>query len=594
MRRFVSIGWGLVLFLSAARGDSADPQPAVAENATAMTLVRQALDADLAGRKDDRQALLERALHQSPLYAPARWQSGELLFVDRWLPVREAQQRMAEDRRLKEYRQLREQLDGSAAAHITLARWCRKQQLKDREAFHWSSVLRLQPKNREAIDALQLQEYRGMWLTAEEIALHKRLSQRAEDNLKHWQPILAELRETIDGEDSPQRTAALERLSALGDLSALPALALSLSQASEAYCLATVAALAKIEEQSATDVLTWQALASHHKSARQTAIEALKERPWHAYVPVLMGSLNSPLELTYYVNAMSPGDMKYGYQVLRDGPFSQAAFTYSVNSEVFRARAPRPEFAGRYEAARARQVRAAERTRAVVATQVNTANQVIEWQNDRIYTALEQATGQKQARAPQAWWKWWQEHNELHIPKYKPIYSRHEYHRQELRPRSSSCFIPGTLVWTEAGLEPIEKLRPGDRVLSQDTDTGELALRFIQETTLRPASPTRRVQVKQDTIVTTLGHPFWAIGKGWRMAKELQADDRLHTLEGSAPIALLEDGPDWEAHNLVIEGFGTYFVGKAGLLVRDNHLGEVPNTPIPGYSVVATAVQRGE
>src|SRR5688500_17865761 len=123
MRRYVSIGWGLVLFLSAARGDPADPLPAAADNATAMTLVRQALDADLAGRKDDRGTLLQRALDQSPLYAPARWQSGELLFVDRWLPVREAQQRMADDRRLKEYRQLRDQSDGSVAAHTALARW---------------------------------------------------------------------------------------------------------------------------------------------------------------------------------------------------------------------------------------------------------------------------------------------------------------------------------------------------------------------------------------------------------------------------------------------------------------------------------------
>src|SRR5687767_614171 len=135
MRRYVSI-LGLCLFFAAARGDSADPQPAAATSATAMSLVRQALDADLAGRHDERTTLLRQALEQAPFYAPARWQSGELLHGDQWLGVREAQQQVASDRRLKEYRQLRDQLDGSAAAHATLARWCRKQQWKEREEFH--------------------------------------------------------------------------------------------------------------------------------------------------------------------------------------------------------------------------------------------------------------------------------------------------------------------------------------------------------------------------------------------------------------------------------------------------------------------------
>jgi hypothetical protein len=567
-----------------------------------MTLVRQALDADLAGRQDERATLLRQAVEQAPLYAPARWQSGELLHGDQWLAVRAAQVQVSADRRLKEYRQARDQLDSSVAAHLTLARWCRKQQWREREDFHWSSVLRLQPNNREAIDALELQEYRGLWLTADEIALHKKLARRAEENLNHWQPIFAQAKEAIDGDDSLRRAEAIDQLRLLRDPAALPALALSLSKASEAWSLAAVAALANIEAQAATDVLTWQAVASEHEPVRQAAIESLKERPWHAYVPALVGSLNSPLELTYYVNAVSPGDMKYGYQVLRDAPFSQTAFTYSISSEVFRVSNARLQAHPRYAPARASQARDAERTRAAVASQVNAANQVTEWQNERVYTALEQATGQKHSHTPQAWWNWWQEHNELFVDDHKPIQSRHAHRHRSLAIRDvgpprrigpdgrpMSCFIAGTLVWTEAGLEPIENLRVGDRVLSQDPDTGELALRFIQETTLRPPSPTRRVQVGQDTIITTLGHPFWAVGKGWRMAKELESTDRLHTIDGSVAVKLLEDAPEWEAYNLVIEGFGTYFVGKAGLLVRDNHLGEVPNTPLPGYQIVAAA-----
>jgi hypothetical protein len=293
---------------------------------------------------------------------------------------------------------------------------------------------------------------------------------------------------------------------------------------------------------------------------------------------------------------------------------------------VFRTSNTPLEAHPRYAAARGSQFRNANAARQAVAQQVSAANQVTEWQNERLSTALEQTTGQKHP-TPQAWWSWWVHHNELHLD-HKPVYSRHFYkhyslafsdvvpgqgpfktgrvvgeaapgtspdrrsvHGNERRlgapARHGCCFIPGTLVWTEAGLEPIEGLRPGDRVLSQDPDTGELSLKFIQETGVRPAAPTRRVQVGPHVVIATLGHPFWAAGKGWRMAKELAAVDRLHTLEGAVPIASLEDGPDWEAHNLVIEGFGTYFVGKAGLLVRDNNLGEVVTTPLPGYGTVA-------
>jgi hypothetical protein len=71
------------------------------------------------------------------------------------------------------------------------------------------------------------------------------------------------------------------------------------------------------------------------------------------------------------------------------------------------------------------------------------------------------------------------------------------------------------------------------------------------------------------------------------MAKELGVGDRLYTLGGGAAVTLVEEGPDWEAYNLVVDDFGTYFVGTSGLLVRDNTLGQIPLGPVPGYEIVA-------
>jgi hypothetical protein len=261
------------------------------------------------------------------------------------------------------------------------------------------------------------------------------------------------------------------------------------------------------------------------------------------------------------------------------------SFSQSTQLTVFRlAKAP----SGRVAWAQSLLLRDAVRARASIERRVAGANQVTQWQNERVCDVLEQTTGQSLADTPQAWWKWWDDHNELEVAERK---SRCHYC---MPVRRTSCFIQGTLVWTEAGLEPIEKLRPGDRVLSQDPDTGELSLKCIRETTLRPPSPTLRLQVNANAIVATRGHPFWAVGQGWRMAKELAAKDRLHTLSGAMAVESVAEGPEVEAYNLVVDGFGTYFVGKSGLLVRDNTLRQVPSAPLPGYNVVAGRRGTGE
>ncbi len=323
---------GLVCFSGlAARADDLG----AAGNTSAMQLVRQALDADLAGRKDERLSLLNEALTQSPLYAPARWHSGQVFVANGWSPVEQAQRKFSEDRQLREYRQLRDRLDGSADSHAALARFCRKQQWKDREAFHWAAVLRLRPRDKEATSALHLQEYRGMWLTAEEIPRFKELSQRAEAALRHWQPLLAELQQAIDGDDSQRRAEALERLEAIRDPAAIPALALSLSKASEAYGRSAMRTLANIPDQGATDVLLWQAVASVHDSVRKVAVEGLKPRPLHNYVPALMGALTSPLELSYYIQSTS-SRLRHGFTLVRDSPDMEWSFSQSTQRNVFR------------------------------------------------------------------------------------------------------------------------------------------------------------------------------------------------------------------------------------------------------------------
>ncbi len=78
-----------------------------------------------------------------------------------------------------------------------------------------------------------------------------------------------------------------------------------------------------------------------------------------------------------------------------------------------------------------------------------------------------------------------------------------------------SCFVPGTLIHTESGLAPIESIQIGDRVLSQDVETGELAYKPVLRTTVRESKDTRRIRSGSDELHCSPGHPFWVHGRGW-------------------------------------------------------------------------------
>ena len=146
-----------------------------------------------------------------------------------------------------------------------------------------------------------------------------------------------------------------------------------------------------------------------------------------------------------------------------------------------------------------------------------------------------------------------------------------------------SCFTAGTPVYTESGPQPIDSIRPGDRVLSQYPNSGELAFKLVQNVTVRPPSKLRKITLGDSEIVTTLGHPFWVNGSGWTMAKELKPNQSLHTLSGAAAIVKVEELPNPDrAYNLVVADYNTYFVGSANVLVHDNIYRQPTLAKVPG------------
>ena len=111
---------------------------------------------------------------------------------------------------------------------------------------------------------------------------------------------------------------------------------------------------------------------------------------------------------------------------------------------------------------------------------------------------------------------------------------------------------------------------PAIRCCRRIRETGELTYKLVLMTSKRDPTAMRQLGVGDESIAATLGHRFWLIGGGWRMAEELESDSDLCGLAALDPARLDREAPEQEAYSLTIDDFHTYFVGRSRLLVHDN------------------------
>ncbi len=126
---------------------AAEPAEA-AKPAAAAKLVQAAMENELAGRDDQRQALLDEALHQSPGCQPAHWHSGQVLEGGKWQRPEEVERHARQDSRLAEFKRRRAEVKDLAGC-VALARWCHKNGLADQERVAWQAVLLIEPDHAE-------------------------------------------------------------------------------------------------------------------------------------------------------------------------------------------------------------------------------------------------------------------------------------------------------------------------------------------------------------------------------------------------------------------------------------------------------------
>ena len=136
-----------------------------------------------------------------------------------------------------------------------------------------------------------------------------------------------------------------------------------------------------------------------------------------------------------------------------------------------------------------------------------------------------------------------------------------------------SCFVAGTLVMAVAGMVAIETIKSGDKVISTDPETFEIAEKTVLETYIREDSKLIHLVINGKEIITTETHPFYVNDRGFVNAGELAVGDEL--LDSNKNILLVENfdveltGKPVTVYNFQVEDYHTYHVSGFGVLVHN-------------------------
>jgi hypothetical protein len=144
-------------------------------------------------------------------------------------------------------------------------------------------------------------------------------------------------------------------------------------------------------------------------------------------------------------------------------------------------------------------------------------------------------------------------------------------------------------VRTLQGSRPIEEIRAGDEVLTQDTSTGAFRYSPVVTAFHNPPEETYRLDLGGESIVATGIHKFWKAGRGWVMARDVKPGDRLRTVGGSAEVVAVSKDRVQPVYNLQLDGGYDFCVGEAGVITHDNSLVDPVDHPFDAVPTLAAA-----
>ena len=133
------------------------------------------------------------------------------------------------------------------------------------------------------------------------------------------------------------------------------------------------------------------------------------------------------------------------------------------------------------------------------------------------------------------------------------------------------------MILTAAGLVAIENIKTGNKVISTNPETFEVAEKTVLETYVRETTELVHLTINGELIKTTHDHPFYVKDVGFVSAGELYIGDKL--LDSNGNTLLLEDrkvenlDEPVKVYNFQVEDFHTYHVGENGTLVHNSECG---------------------
>lgn len=367
-----------------------------------------------------------------------------------------------------------------------------------------------------------------------------------------------------------------------------------------------VDALAAMSDPRASRAIARYAVYSPWQPVRQAAAQSLKPRDMDSYVPMLLSAMSSPVTIQAEVYGTSAGSQAYGLVYSRQRQYHEEVAP--IASGIARA-APQVGPSGIPSMPTAPATVPLVKRPAASSTNMAmaAANTTIEQVNQRVAETLATSTGQAGLTTPEQWWQWWNGRNEVALaggkpvrtitpPRYTALYMLESpklpllVEQPEISPASippeyrmpHECLAAGTPTWTDQGPQPIERVRVGDRVLSQDVESGCLTYKPVLTTSIRPPMDLIRIWLGGYSITATGGHPFWVAGQGWVKANELTPGMRLHRVSGSVIVDSVRSAGSAETYNLVVADYHTYFAGQDYVLTHDNSVRRPTNAILPG------------
>jgi len=616
--------------------------------------VRMALWCEQHGLNAEKMKHLALAVLRDPQNTLARGLMGLLPNGGRWEAPEAVSARLRADEalmaRLAEYNRRRDELQAfenntnpvgasvqkrwalhhpaaEAAAHARLGVWCEQNGLKPEATAHFTQAVVLDPYRDSAWKHLGFVKHNGRWMNHEQITAEEKeaLEQTRADRL--WEPLLKRWKTWL--KDDKRRDQATTEMNSVTDPHAVPAVVQILAQGNEREQMAAAQLLGRIDIPSSTRALLQLAVFSASDYVRATATEAIRRREPRDFAGWLIDFIRTPWQ--YRVQPVggpgSPGALQIvtpRFTMLRtyDAP---PAFTlsdqffgyigYDVNGLPIVVRGAEMNSMAKLAALDARsptgklhqlelrtQMLLAEANLKAVDSQqrliadvndIEAANAEAMAINQRITPILTTTLGAPDLKNDEDAWKtWWYDQLGYRYDPPPPVPLAVDASPQYAPPRIYSCFVAGTPVRTIDGHQPIESVRVGDRLLTQDVTTG--ALGFESVLVVHHNAPAKTIRVALDngeTITASTYHRFWQVGKGWAMAKQLRNGDILRTLGGIARVVSLEPGATIPVFNLDVAGTRTFFVGMKDALVHDNTLPASHQEPFDAVKGESLAVQ---